>query len=158
MDPVLAVGGRTFVVDRATEADVPALLALLADDALGARRETDDPEPYLAALREIDADPRHLLVAVRDDGGEVVATMQLTLLPGLARAGATRLQVEAVRVARAARGGGLGAALLEWAHGWGRERGATLVQLTSDRTRTDAHRFYERLGYAPSHVGFKRPL
>jgi GNAT superfamily N-acetyltransferase len=158
VDAVLEVRGRSFRVDRATEADVPRLLALLADDALGARRESDDPAPYLAAFAQIDADPSHLLVAVRSDDGSVVATMQLTLLPGLSRAGSTRLQVEGVRVAPEARGGGLGAALMGWAHEWGAARGATVVQLTSDRSRTGAHRFYERLGYEPSHVGFKRPL
>ncbi len=157
MDSIRA-NGRSFAVTRAGLDDVPALAALLADDVLGAGRESTDLEPYRAAFREIDADPGHLLVAVRDDEGAVVGTMQLTLLPGLARAGATRLQVEAVRLAPGVRGTGLGTALFEWAHEYGRQRGATLAQLTSDRARADAHRFYERLGYRDSHSGFKRPL
>ncbi|NYE38931.1 GNAT superfamily N-acetyltransferase [Nocardioides cavernae] len=157
MDAVV-VGERRFEVRRAVEEDVPALVALLTDDPLGAGRESGEMGPYLRAFREIDDDPRHLLIAVRDGAGDVVGTMQLTLLPGLSRAGATRLQIEAVRVAADARGGGLGQALLDWAHDYGRARGASLAQLTTDRTRTDAHRFYERAGYAASHVGFKRPL
>jgi len=154
----LHTGGRSFAVTRATVEDVPAIVALLADDDLGRTRESPDLQPYLTAFAAIDADPRHLLVAVRDESDSVVGTLQLTLLPGLSRAGATRLQVEAVRIAPAARGAGLGTALLEWAHAYGRRRGATLAQLTTDKTRTAAHRFYERLGYRASHEGYKRPL
>jgi GNAT superfamily N-acetyltransferase len=84
--------------------------------------------------------------------------MQLSLIPGLARGGTKRLLIEAVRVARSARGSGLGTALLGWAHDWGRAHGASLAQLTSDKTRVEAHRFYERLGYVASHEGFKSDL
>src|SRR5690625_4427513 len=139
----------------------PGIVALLADDVLGASRESPDVAdlaPYLAAFSEIDADGRHLLVAVRDESGAVVATMHLTLLPGLSRQAATRLQIEAVRVGASARGLGLGTRMIEWAHQYGREHGARLVQLTTDRSRTDAHRFYEKLGYVASHVGFKLEL
>lgn len=152
------MAGRHYPVTKAVEADLPALVGLLSDDLLGQGRESDQLEPYLAAFAEIDADPSHLLVAVRDEAGAVVATMQLTLLPGLARAGAKRLQIEAVRVAPSERGGGLGAALFEWAHEYGRRHGASLAQLTSDKARSDAHRFYDRLGYTPTHEGFKRSL
>ena len=154
----LEVAGRTFRVARARAVDVPALIALLADDVLGRGRENGAMEPYLRAFEQIDADPHQLLVAVRDEDEQIAATVQLTLLAGLSRGGATRLQIEAVRVDASARGTGLGSALLTWAHGWGRERGAVLAQLTTDRSRADAHRFYERLGYELSHVGFKRPL
>lgn len=154
----LDVGGRRFTVSRATESDVPGLVALLADDVLGAHRETTGLEPYLAAFREIDSDPRQFLVTVRDSDGGLVGTMQLTLIPGLARGGAKRLQIEAVRLASSTRGAGLGTALFEWAHAYGDRHGATLAQLTSDKTRTDAHDFYDRLGYRASHQGFKRPL
>jgi GNAT superfamily N-acetyltransferase len=154
----LAVRARRFDVAPATAADIPALVALLSDDVLGATRESTDLAPYLAAFREIDEDPRHLLAVVRDEEGAVVGTMQLTLIPGLARAGAKRLHIEAVRLARSVRGTGLGSALFEWAHEHGRRHGASLAQLTSDKARAEAHRFYERLGYAPSHQGFKRPL
>ncbi|HEY6932249.1 MAG TPA: GNAT family N-acetyltransferase [Marmoricola sp.] len=134
------------------------MAALLADDALGARRESSDLEPYLMAFREIDRDPNQLLVAVRDPHDNLVGTMQLTLIPGLARAGSKRLQIEGVRLAAATRGSGLGTALFEWAHRYGQRHGAVLAQLTTDKTRTDAHRFYDRLGYRASHEGYKRPL
>lgn len=150
--------GRRFEIARATESDIPALVALLADDKLGAHRESTDLERYRKAFEEIDKDPRQLLLAVRDHDGELVATMQLTIVPGLARGGAKRLQIEAVRLASRTRSCGLGTALFEWAHQYGRRHGASLAQLTSDKTRTDAHRFYDRLGYQASHEGFKRPL
>lgn len=154
----LVVTGRRFDLARANEADVPELAALLADDVLGAGRETSVLAPYVDAFHEIDADHHQLLLAVRDDAGVIVGTMQLTLIPGLSRGGAKRLQIEAVRLASSVRGGGLGSALLEWAHEYGRRSGATLAQLTSDNSRVDAHGFYARLGYEPSHLGFKRRL
>lgn len=153
----LETNGRQLAITRATEADVPAIVAMLADDMLGAGRESADMAPYLEAFREIDADARHLLVAIRDEH-DVVATMHLTLLPGLSRNAATRLQIEAVRVAAPVQGGGLGTRMLEWAHQYGRDHGARLVQLTTDKTRADAHRFYEQLGYVASHEGFKLEL
>ncbi len=154
----LEAGGRRFTVDRATESDVSDLVTLLADDVLGAGREVHGLDPYLAAFREIARDPHQYLAAVRDLDGGLVGTMQLTLIPGLARGGAKRLQIEAVRLASGTRGTGLGTALFEWAHAFGRLHGATLAQLTSDKTRIDAHRLYDRLGYEASHEGFKRPL
>lgn len=155
---VVHAGGRPFRLVRAVETDVAAVVALLADDALGAARETADMAHYLAAFRRIDEDPKQLLVVVRDEDDAVVGTLQLTLIPGLARSGATRLQVEAVRLSASVRGTGLGTAVFEWVHQYGRSHGADLVQLTSDRSRGDAHRFYERLGYVPGHVGFKLQL
>lgn len=146
------------VIRRAVEADVAAVAALLADDGIGATRESaDDLAPYLAAFATVDADPSELLVvAERDDG--VVGTLQLSLLPGLSRRGALRAQIEGVRVAAAARDAGLGETLLRWAVDEARCRGCTLVQLTSDTRRTDAHRLYERLGFEASHLGYKLPL
>lgn len=145
-------------IRRATAADVPAIVAMLADDPLGAARETpDDPAPYERAFARIDADPgQHLAVAERD--GRLVGTLQLTFIPGLSLRGTTRALIEAVRVHRDLRGSGLGAQLIEWAVEEARRRGCGVVQLTSNATRTDAHRFYERLGFAASHVGFKRTL
>lgn len=143
---------------RAQREDLPAIVALLADDVLGESREhPGDLSPYLAAFERIDADPAHLLV-VADAGGEVVGTLQLTVLPGLSRGGALRAQVEAVRVAHSQRGKGLGQALLLWAVEESRARGCSLVQLTTDKQRTDAHRFYERLGFVASHEGMKLHL
>ncbi|MBM7808156.1 GNAT superfamily N-acetyltransferase [Geodermatophilus bullaregiensis] len=142
------------VLRRATAADLPTIVALLADDPLGATREAADLAPYEAAFAAVDADPAHVLV-VADDGGTVVGTLQLSFVPGLSRRGALRAQVEGVRVAAAARGRGLGAALLRWTVEEARRRGAALVQLTTDKRRPDAHRFYERLGFTASHEGMK---
>lgn len=154
----LDLGARRYAVHRARRADVPELVALLRDDALGRAREGDDLGPYEAAFAAVDRDPAHLLVAVRGADDVVVATLQLTLLPGLSRAGTTRLQVEGVRVRADARGAGLGAALLTWAAAWGRDQGATLAQLTTDEQRPAARRFYERLGWVATHAGMKLPL
>lgn len=142
----------------ATADDVPEIVAMLADDPLGAQRESpDDLAPYLAALERLTADPhQHLVVAVRE--GRVVGTLQLTVVPGLSRRGATRSIIEAVRIHADERGSGLGTRLIEWAIDASRREGCQLVQLTSDNTRTDAHRFYEQLGFTASHVGFKLPL
>jgi GNAT superfamily N-acetyltransferase len=157
MDSIDAAG-ETFTVRRAEAEDVPALVALLADDVIGATREQEDLAPYLAAFEEIDADPHQFLAVVEDPSGGVCGTLQLTLIPGLSRRGATRLQIEAVRLGRSVRGTGLGTALFAWAHDVGRRRGAAFVQLTSDKRRGDAHRFYDRLGYRSSHEGFKLEL
>ncbi|MFG2481634.1 GNAT family N-acetyltransferase [Streptomyces virginiae] len=142
----------------ATEADVPAIVAMLADDPLGATRESpEDLTPYLAALKRLTGDPnQHLVVAVRAD--RVVGTLQLTIVPGLSRKGATRSIIEGVRVHADERGGGLGTRFIEWAVEKSRAENCALVQLTSDASRTDAHRFYERLGFTASHVGFKLQL
>jgi len=142
---------------RATIDDVRAIVELLAADQLGATRDGGDLEPYERAFEAIDADPAHLLV-VAEDGGEVVATMQLSFLPGLARRGALRAQIEGVRVRSDQRGSGLGSELMAWAIDESRRRDCALVQLTSDKRRTDAHRFYERLGFVSSHEGFKLSL
>ncbi|MFD7468500.1 GNAT family N-acetyltransferase [Streptomyces tendae] len=138
--------------------DVPAVVAMLADDPLGAQRESpDDLEPYLAAFERLTTDPnQHLVVAVR--GGRVVGTLQLTIVPGLSRRGATRSIIEGVRIHGDERGSGLGTQLIEWAIDESRRQDCSLVQLTSDKTRTDAHRFYERLGFTASHTGFKLQL
>lgn len=155
---VLVVGPTNFVVGRARRTDVAALVALLRDDVLGAGRELDDLAPYERAFDAIARDPAHLLVVVRDAADGLVGTMQLTLLPGLARAAVTRLQIEGVRVAAAHRGSGLGSAMFAWAHEYGRRHGAGLVQLTTDTARQDARRFYERLGYRATHHGMKLEL
>src|SRR5882757_9074621 len=138
--------------------DVPAIVAMLADDPLGAQRESpEDLTPYLAALKRLSGDAnQHLVVAVRED--RVVGTLQLTVIPGLSRKGATRSIIEGVRIHADERGSGLGTLLIEWAVDESRRQNCQLVQLTSDATRTDAHRFYERLGFTASHVGFKLPL
>ncbi|WP_328954828.1 GNAT family N-acetyltransferase [Kitasatospora purpeofusca] len=147
-----------LTIRRATGDDLPAIVAMLADDPLGATRESpDDLTPYRTAFDRIDADPhQHLVVAER--AGRTVGTLQLTVVPGLSRKGATRTVIEGVRVHSDERGSGLGTELIQWAIERSRELDAQLVQLTSDITRTDAHRFYERLGFVPSHLGFKLAL
>lgn len=138
--------------------DIPAIVAMLADDPLGAQRESpDDMTPYLAAFERLAEDPnQNLVVAERE--GRVVGTLQLTIVPGLSRKGAVRSIIEAVRVHADERGSGLGTRFIEWAVDESRRQGCQLVQLTSDAKRTDAHRFYERLGFTASHVGFKLQL
>ncbi|MFJ2113053.1 MULTISPECIES: GNAT family N-acetyltransferase [unclassified Streptomyces] len=135
--------------------DIPAIVTMLADDPLGAQRESpDDLTPYTTAYERLARDPnQHLMVAVRD--GRVIGTLQLTIVPGLSRRGSTRSIIEAVRVHADERGSGLGTRFIQWAIDESRRQGCRLVQLTSDADRTDAHRFYERLGFAPSHIGFK---
>ncbi|MFE9842245.1 GNAT family N-acetyltransferase [Streptomyces goshikiensis] len=147
-----------LAIRPATEDDLPAIVAMLADDPLGATRESpDDLTPYAAALKRLVEDPhQHVVVAVRGD--RVVGTLQLTIVPGLSRKGATRSIIEGVRVHADERGSGLGTRFVEWAVDQSRRENCQLVQLTSDVTRTDAHRFYERLGFTASHVGFKLQL
>lgn len=154
----LTVSDREILITRATAEDVPAIVALLADDALGQAREHPGTDPrYAEAFEAIDGDRNQvLLVAWAED--EIAATAQLTFIPGLSRAGALRAQVEAVRVASAHRGAGLGEAFFRWLIAYATERGAAMMQLTSDRSRTDAVRFYERLGFTASHAGMKLPL
>lgn len=147
------------VLRRATLDDLDAILRLLADDPISASRgdqaRAEDRPAYERAFEAIDGDPAQQLLVVLDDARVVVGTMQLTTIPGLARQGATRLQIEAVWVSADRRSHGIGAAMMRWAISTARSQGAALVQLTSDAARTDAHRFYERLGFTASHVGFK---
>ncbi|MGC5629210.1 GNAT family N-acetyltransferase [Georgenia sp. Z1344] len=157
-DDVLEAGGATYRIGRASAEDVPAIVDLLRDDELGATREQHDLAVYEQAFAAIDRDPSHYLAVVRDGEGVVVGVMQLTLVPGLSRGGALRLHIEAVRVGATTRGSGLGRAMFAWAHDYGRSRSARLVQLTSDKSRTDAHRFYDRLGYRATHEGYKLSL
>ena len=143
------------MIREANFADLQALISLYADDDLGVTRDGGAPdERYLAAFDAIEHDPNHML-AIGEIDTEIVATLLLSFIPGLSRHGAWRAQIEAMRVARAARGHGLGRKMLDWAIEQARLRGCDLVQLTSDRRRPDAHKFYERAGFAPTHLGFK---
>ncbi|GII77387.1 GNAT family acetyltransferase [Sphaerisporangium rufum] len=138
--------------------DVPLIVAMLADDPVAAGREGDPDDPaYLAAFDAIDADPRQELIVATVDG-EVAGTLQITFIPGLSRRGGERALIEAVRVGAGRRGQGLGRTMIQWAVDRARDRGCRLVQLTTDRTRSDAHRFYASLGFVDSHVGFKLHL
>lgn len=145
---------------KAQEADLSAIVEILADDPLGREREQPDlplAKPYLEAFAAITADPNQFL-AVAVDGETVIGTLQITFIPGLARLGATRGQIEAVRVAASHRSSGLGQLMFAWAIDECRRHGCQLVQLTTDKTRPDAHRFYERLGFVASHEGYKLKL
>jgi ribosomal protein S18 acetylase RimI-like enzyme len=149
-----------LTIRRARQGDLAAIVALLADDSLGRGRE--DPSlpldaRYAAAFAAIEADPNQLL-AVADRAGQIVACLQVTFIPGLSRRGLWRGQIESVRVASGARGEGLGERMLQWAIGICRERGCGLVQLTTDKSRSDARRFYEKLGFTASHEGMKLAL
>ncbi|MEU8261240.1 GNAT family N-acetyltransferase [Micromonospora sp. NPDC048999] len=149
----------TDVIFReAVRADLPAIIALLADDVLGKARDfTEVDDAYEKAFADIAADPRNHLV-VAELGGELVGCMQITYIPGLGRHGAERSLIEAVRVRSDLRGRGLGREMMTWAIDRARERGCALMQLTTDKTRTDAHRFYRNLGFVASHEGMKLAL
>jgi GNAT superfamily N-acetyltransferase len=159
-----AVDAGTFRLRHATRSDVPAIVQLLADDSLGAGRESvEDLAPYVRAFEAIDADPCHVLavgelVPAGADSGPVVATFQLSFLPGISRRGSWRSQIEGVRVAGELRGQGIGNIMLQWAIDESRRRGCGHMQLTTHKTRTDAHRFYQRLGFDASHEGMKLTL
>ncbi|MBY3463555.1 GNAT family N-acetyltransferase [Rhizobium laguerreae] len=141
--------------------DLAAIVRLLGDDDLGGAREiVSDPVDarYLSAFAAIEADANQLLAVATDAADQVVGSLQLSFLPGLSKTGMWRGQIESVRVARDLRGSGLGAQFIEWAIAQCAERGCGLVQLTSDKARQDAIRFYERLGFVASHEGLKRTL
>jgi GNAT superfamily N-acetyltransferase len=145
---------------RARLADVPDIVRMLADDPLGARRERDEtplPDSYARAFHEIDRDGNNELI-VACEAGAVVGVLQLTIIPGITYQGGRRALIEGVRVDRGARSRGLGGALFEWAIARARERGCHMVQLTTDKARPDARRFYESLGFVASHEGMKLHL
>ncbi len=151
---------ETLTFRRAVADDLPGLVALLADDALGRGREvTGPPLPagYYAAFAAIEADPQQELV-VAELAGSMAGSLQLTFIPGLSYQGACRAQIEGVRIRGDLRGRGLGGQLVGWAIARARERGCQLIQLTSDARRIEARRFYERLGFVASHVGMKLTL
>ena len=145
---------------RASAADLEDIVALLADDELGRKREDPDPPlnpRYIDAFAAIDAD-RNQFLAVVEEGGRIVGCLQLSFIPGLSRLGLWRGQIESVRIASTRRGGGLGKRMFEWAIEECRKRGCEIVQLTTDKCRTDARRFYEGLGFVASHEGMKLTL
>lgn len=146
-----------MIFRAATAEDVPAIVALLADDALGARREAPGDPAYAEAFAAIAADPNQLL-AVADEDGRVLGCLQLTFIPGLSHRGAWRGQIESLRIAAGRRGTGLGRRFLDWAIAQCRARGCRMVQLTTDKSRADARRFYASLGFTASHEGMKLAL
>ena len=151
---------QPLVFRRATVADLATIVGLLADDELGRQRE-DTSTPinarYTEAFAAIDRDPNQLLAVVERDA-DVIGCLQLTFIPGLSRRGMWRGQIESVRISSAERSGGIGRTMFEWAIAECRRRRCELVQLTTDKRRPDALRFYESLGFAASHEGMKLPL
>ena len=162
VDVTLTLPTGSVILRRALPQDLSAIVGLLADDSISASRgDADRPEDrpaYERAFAAIDADPAQQLLVATSLLGDVLATMQLTVIPGLARVGSSRLQIEAVRVRSDQRGRGIGGAMIRWAVHMAPSFGAALVQLTSDAARVDAHRFYERLGFTASHVGVKHAV
>ena len=145
----------SITIRRARRDDVGAIVAMLADDALGGPRERiEDPLPasYFTAFERVDRDENIQLV-VAEEGGAVVGCLQLCILPGLSSQGASRGLIEDVRVASHLRSRGIGERLVQWALAEARGKGCKLVELLTHHTRVDAQRFYERLGFARSHVG-----
>jgi GNAT superfamily N-acetyltransferase len=152
--------GASLSFRRATQTDVPDIVRMLADDPLGARRESFTsplPASYYAAFDAVERDPNNELV-VATLSGRVVGVLQITFIPYLTYRGGWRALIEGVRVEASVRSSGIGKHLFEWAIARARERGCHMVQLTSDKTRPDAIRFYESLGFVASHEGLKLHL
>ena len=151
---------QTVAIREATENDLNALIALFADDPVGGHGDTTDPaalSDYLAAFQRIAASPNESLYVATVDGA-VVGTFQTMVTTTMTARGASSLIIEAVQTRADMRGRGIGAQMIGFAVEKARISGMRLVQLTSNAARKDAHRFYERLGFAPSHIGFKMKL
>lgn len=145
-------------IRRATEADLPAIVSILAGDTLGRTREDDSratKDAYLKAFRIISAEKNQTILVAETEEGEIAGTLQLTFIQYLTYKGGLRAQAEAVFVKSDHRGKGIGTMLMKEAEKIARERGAHLIQLTTDKRRPDAKRFYEKLGYTASHEGMK---
>jgi ribosomal protein S18 acetylase RimI-like enzyme len=146
----------SLTIRRARRDDVGVIVAMLADDPLGSARERLEdplPPPYFRAFEALDRDPNIQLMVAEDGEGAVVGCLQLCILPGLSSQGASRGLIEDVRVASRCRSRGIGEQLVQWAVAAARSRGCKLVELLTHHTRVDAQRFYQRLGFQPSHVG-----
>src|SRR5215212_3250120 len=144
----------------ATHTDLSAVVRMLADDDLGRQRERDEnplPAAYRLAFEQIESDPNHELIVAEQDG-DVIGTLHLMFLPSISFQGGLRAQVESVRVDKRFQSQGIGSAMMKWAMERAKQRGAHIVQLTTHKTRVDAHRFYERLGFSGSHLGMKLSL
>jgi GNAT superfamily N-acetyltransferase len=144
----------------AGRADVPSIVRLLADDDLGSQRERYEdplPEAYYSSFEQIEQDPNHELI-IAERNGEVIGTLHLMFLPSISFQGGLRAQIESVRVDKPFQSQGIGSAMMQWSMQRAKQRGARIVQLTTHKTRVDAHRFYERLGFNGTHLGMKLSL
>jgi GNAT superfamily N-acetyltransferase len=150
-----------MIFRKAHKQDIPFIVKLIADDKLGVLREKYSdplPEAYYTAFAEIDADPNQELIVAESDNKEIIGTLQLTFMRSISFQGGLRAQIEAVRIREDQRGGGIGQKMIEWAIQRARDRKAFMVQLTSNKQRPDAIRFYKRLGFKSSHEGMKLDL
>lgn len=151
---------KKIIFRNAEEKDLESIVEMLADDVLGSKRERYEqplPDSYRKAFRAISSDPNNeLIVAV--DGDEVIGIQQITFTPYITHQGGWRATIEGVRTSSSVRGKGIGTHLIEWAVQRAKDRGCHLVQLTTDKTRPDALRFYERLGFKATHQGLKLKL
>ena len=144
----------------ATRADIPSIVRMLAEDDLGSQRERCEdplPESYYSAFEQIHQDSNHELI-VAERNGEVIGTLHLMFLPSISFQGGLRAQIESVRVDKRFQSQGIGSQMMKWTIERAKQRGARVVQLTTHKTRLDAHRFYERLGFKGSHLGMKLSL
>ncbi|WP_395940475.1 GNAT family N-acetyltransferase [Bacillus sp. E214] len=142
----------------ATEKDLDCIVAMLADDVMGSKRERYEhplPNSYIKAFKAITSDPNNELVVACDGNEVIVGVQQITFTPYITHQGGLRATIEGVRTAVSVRGMGVGTELIKWAIMRAEERGCHLVQLTTDKKRPDALRFYERLGFKATHEGLK---
>jgi GNAT superfamily N-acetyltransferase len=148
-----------MVYRKATQSDLMEIVSMLANDPLGALREDlQHPEKYQQAFDSITKDNNQELIVVENEGGEIIGTLQLTFIQYLTHQGGIRAQIESVRVRDDQRGKGIGEKMFQWAIHRAKQKGAHLVQLTSNKKRLDAIRFYERLGFTATHEGMKLPV
>ena len=144
----------------ATRADLPAIVRMLADDDLGSQRERVEnplPDSYYSTFEQINNDLNHELIVAELDG-DVIGTLHLMFLPSVSFQGGLRAQIESVRVDKRFQSQGIGSEMIKWSMERAKERGAHVVQLTTHKSRVDAHRFYERLGFKGTHLGMKLSL
>jgi GNAT superfamily N-acetyltransferase len=149
-----------IVFRLAKREDLPSIIRMLSDDDLGSQRERFEdplPETYYTAFEQINRDSNHELI-VAELNGEVIGTLHLMFLPSLSFQGGLRAQIESVRVDESQRGRGLGSKMMKWTIERAKARGAHVVQLTTHRSREEAHLFYERLGFKGTHLGMKLSL
>jgi len=143
---------------QATKKDVPSIVAMIANDKLGMQREdykTPLPEKYYLAFQNIDQDQNQELIVIENEATEIIGTMQLSFIQYLTYQGGIRAQIEAVRIHEDQRGQGIGEKLFLWAIERAKQRGAHLLQLTTDKKRPEAISFYKKLGFVDSHEGMK---
>jgi GNAT superfamily N-acetyltransferase len=143
---------------KATRNDLSQIIEMIADDELGKTRENFQvplPKEYLIAFEKIDSDPNQELIVVENEEHEIIGTLQLSFIQYLTYQGGIRAQIEAVRIKKDKRGIGLGKKMFVWAIERAKERKAHLLQLTTDKKRLEAIKFYEDLGFKPSHEGMK---